>query len=175
MTQTKKHIVYRIWYGDTLVYVGRTNQPLQTRIRGHLMAKPMHRTIDINQVSMIEYHEFDTEADMNLYEIYLILTLHPPLNVDDKTRDYPTVTLPAIDWQIFSTPLWEKWKQKISEGQTNADKQRRRLREIPEEIAMYRQAYRERSISYEEMSNRIETLRKEEEDIRKDLYGIYHW
>lgn len=175
MTQTKKHVVYRIWYGDTLVYVGRTNQPLQTRIRGHLMAKPMHRSIDINQVSLIEYHEFDTEADMNLYEIYLILTLHPPLNVDDKTRDYPTVTLPAIDWKIFSTPLWEKWKQKISESQTNADKQRRRLREIPEEIAVYRQAYRERSISYEEMSNRIETLRKEEEDIRKDLYGIYYW
>jgi len=92
------------------------------------------RPADINQVSKIEYHEFDTEADMNLYEIYMILTLHPPLNVDDKTRDYPTVTLPAIDWQIFSTPLWEKWKQKISESQTNADIQRRRL---PREPAVF--------------------------------------
>jgi len=175
MSRTEKHTLYRIWYGDALVYVGRTNQPLQTRIRGHLMAKPMHRTIDINQVSKIEYHEFDTEADMNLYEIYMILTLHPPLNVDDKTRDYPTVTLPAIDWQIFSTPLWEKWKQKISESQTNADIQRRRLREIPEEIAMYRKAYRDGTMEKEAAYERIEELRQEEESVRKDLYGIYRW
>lgn len=36
-------LIYRIWYGDCLVYVGRTKQPLQSRIRGHLFNKPMHR------------------------------------------------------------------------------------------------------------------------------------
>ena len=46
-------IVYRIWYDSHIVYVGRTKQPLQSRIRGHLFNKPMHRTIDINHVSKI--------------------------------------------------------------------------------------------------------------------------
>ena len=71
----KKHTVYRIYYGDQIVYVGRTNQPLQDRIRGHLFAKPMHRTLNIDLVSKVEYAEFNTEADMNLYEIYYVLYL----------------------------------------------------------------------------------------------------
>ena len=80
-------LIYRIWYGNCLVYVGRTKQPLQSRIRGHLFSKPMHRTVNIEQVTKIEYAELGSEADMNLYEIYYILRLHPPLNVDDKARD----------------------------------------------------------------------------------------
>ena len=79
-------LIYRIWYGDCLVYVGRTKQPLQSRIRGHLFNKPMHRTVNIEQVTKIEYAELGSEADMNLYEIYYILRLHPPLNVDDKAE-----------------------------------------------------------------------------------------
>lgn len=171
MSQENKHTLYRIWYDDAIVYVGRTNQPLQTRIRGHLMAKPMHRTIDINQVSKIDYHEFETEADMNLYEIYLILTLHPPLNVDDKTRDYPTVVLPAIEWEIFSTPLWEKWKQKITEDQTEYDNMRRRLREIPEEISILRAKKRERKITQDMLNDELFKLREEDARIRSKLYG----
>lgn len=27
-------VLYRIYYGDTLVYIGRTKQPLQNRLRG---------------------------------------------------------------------------------------------------------------------------------------------
>lgn len=86
-------LIYRIWYGNCLVYVGRTKQPLQSRIRGHLFSKPMHRTVNIEQVTKIEYAELGSEADMNLYEIYYILRLHPPLNVDDKARDDLSVTL----------------------------------------------------------------------------------
>ena len=107
-------LVYRIWYGDNLVYIGRTKQPLQNRIRGHLFQKPMHRTISIELVTKIEYAEFETEADMNLYEIYFILKEHPPLNVDDKTRDYPTVDLPPVEWKEFTTPLWAKWQDETS-------------------------------------------------------------
>lgn len=42
------HTLYRIYYGDIIVYVGRTNQPLSTRIRGHLFKRPMHRTLNVN-------------------------------------------------------------------------------------------------------------------------------
>ena len=71
--------LYRIYYGDSIVYLGRTMQPLQNRIRGHLFKKPMHREICIEQVSKIEYATFKSQADMNLYEIYFINLWHPGL------------------------------------------------------------------------------------------------
>ena len=109
------HTVYRIYSGDYIVYVGRTNQPLRNRIRGHLFAKPMHRVIDINSVTKVDFHEFQTEADMNLYEIYYILKLHPPLNVDDNTRDNLTVEMPEVEFKEAEFPLWEKWKKQFVE------------------------------------------------------------
>jgi hypothetical protein len=106
-------ILYRIYYDDWIAYLGRTKQPLQSRIRGHLFQKPMHRTIYIEQVSKIEYAEFKTESDMNLYEVYFINLWKPPLNVDDKCKDDLTVQLPPVEWKVFNTKLWEKWKEEI--------------------------------------------------------------
>ena len=126
-------LIYRIWYGDCLVYVGRTKQPLQSRIRGHLFSKPMHRTINIEQATKIEYAELGSEADMNLYEIYYILRLHPPLNVDDKARDDLSVTLPELEWKEFTTPLWEGWRQEIAKQDSRIDHLRKRYAEIPQE------------------------------------------
>lgn len=34
-------LIYRIWYGNCLVYVGRTKQPLQSRIRGRTIKRGM--------------------------------------------------------------------------------------------------------------------------------------
>ncbi len=114
MNKLQGFILYRIWYGDVLVYLGRTKQPLQSRIHGHLFKKPMHRSISINLVTKIEYAEFSTEADMNLYEIYFINLWKPPLNIDDKCKDELTIRLPDIEWKTFTTPLWDKWKRKIA-------------------------------------------------------------
>lgn len=109
----KGFILYRIYYGDVIAYLGRTKQPLQARIRGHMFAKPMHRVININNVTKIEYTELKTEADMNLYEIYFINTWKPPLNVDDKARDELTITLPALEWKSFVPSKWDEWKSQL--------------------------------------------------------------
>lgn len=164
-------ILYRIFYGDTLVYVGRTKQPLQDRIRGHLFAKPMHRTIAISQVTKIEYASFETEADMNLYEIYFILKWHPPLNVDDKTRDYPTVELPDVEWMEFKTPLWKRWVETLDIKATERERMKRRLIDLPQEMAVLRSRYRMKEISEEEFEDKSEALIAENEDLRKKLYG----
>lgn len=107
--------LYRIFYGDRLVYLGRTNQKLQDRIRGHLFKKPMHRTIYAEHVTKIEYAEFESQADRNIYEIYYINLWKPALNIDDKVKDKVTVKLPDVKWHRFETPLWEKWKKQIEE------------------------------------------------------------
>lgn len=109
-------ILYKIWYGDCLVYLGRTKQPLQNRIRGHLFKKPMHRTIFIDQVTKIEYAEFQSEADMNVYEVYFINLYKPPLNCDDKANDDLHIQLPEVEWKIFTTHLWDKWKSDLQKS-----------------------------------------------------------
>ena len=113
MTSPQGFILYRIWYGDCLAYLGRTKQPLQSRMRGHMFAKPMHRAIDIHNVSKIEYTELQTEADMNLYEIYLINLWKPPLNIDDKARDNLTISLPDLKWTEFLPAKWDEWKREL--------------------------------------------------------------
>ena len=122
--------LYRIYYGDHLVYLGRTKQPLQNRIRGHLFKKPMHRELHIEQISKIEYSTFQTEADMYLYEIYFINLWHPPLNRDDKATDDLTVSLPPVEWKLFETPLWEKWKREIEENDAADAARKKRKMEI---------------------------------------------
>lgn len=109
-------ILYRIYYGDCLVYLGRTMQPLQNRIRGHLFKKPMHREIDITQVTKIEYATFQSQADLYLFEIYYINLWKPPLNKDDKAHDNLTIALPEVEWKLFTTHLWDKWKEEIAES-----------------------------------------------------------
>lgn len=122
--------LYRIYYDDVIVYLGRTMQPLQNRIRGHLFKRPMHRSIDIEQVSKIEFTTFNSQADMYLYEIYFINLWKPALNRDDKATDKLTVALPEVEWKLFETPLWEKWRAEIQKADEADEAKRRRKREL---------------------------------------------
>lgn len=168
-SRTKKHTLYRIYYGEHIVYVGRTNQPLGTRIRGHLLAKPMHRKLNIDLITRIEYAEFESEADMNLYEIYYILTLHPPLNVDDKTRDYPTVRLPEVEFTKAEFPLWNKWKKEILETGNEYQRLRARRNEIVEEQRVLRSMWHTGGLTEDEYYKKHDQLTKEASDITERL------
>ena len=142
--------LYRIYYGDCIVYLGRTMQPLKNRIRGHLFKKPMHRAIHIEQVSKIEYATFESEADMYLYEIYFINLWHPALNRDDKATDTLTVTLPEVNWVLFSTDLWEKWRSEIAAADAVDAERRRRKLEVFEKDREMRQKRRNGEITEDE-------------------------
>lgn len=168
-------LLYRIFYrnqsGENFIaYIGRTKQLLQTRIRGHLFAKPMHRTISIEQVTRIEYASLQTEADMNLYEIYYILKEKPPLNVDDKTRDGLTVELPELAWAEFEPPLWEKWREELRAMEDVRGKMRRRVNDIPQELRVLRSQRKMGEITEEEYWAKKDALTEEEREIRKKLY-----
>lgn len=158
----KGFIIYKIFYGNDIVYLGRTKQSLQNRIRGHLFKKPMHRSININLVTKIEYAEFKTEADMNLYEIYFINLYKPTLNIDDKVKDNLTITLPDVQWKPFNIPLWEKWQEKIKQ---NDEAEKMRSEEKKARTEMKRLLRRKKingEISEEDYWNYIEKLEEEE-------------
>ena len=103
-------------------------------MHGHMFAAPMHRAIDIHNVSRIEYTELSTEADMNLYEIYFINLWKPPLNIDDKAKDNLTISLPALTWEEFIPKNWEKWKRELnSEDMYGHHKSRNKKAQKPDE------------------------------------------
>lgn len=162
MEKVQGYVLYRIFYRDSIVYLGRTKQPLQNRIRGHLVSAPMHRTIDIEQVSKIEFARFQSEADMNLYEIYFINLWKPFLNVDDKCRDDLTVRLPDVEWteyKIIGTPIWEKWRNLLRDNDAALSSRRSKKSRLTEQLSIWRFAHRQGGISdetYEQLRSDIE-------------------
>lgn len=166
--KNQNFLLYRIYYGDTLVYLGRTRQALQTRIHEHLFKKPMARSLFIDQISKIEYTEFKSEADMNLYEIYFINLWKPPLNVDDKAKDALSVRLPEVTWSEFSTPLWNKWQQEIRDRDTQYDMHKSERAAMVEARRLLYYKRRNGEISEEEFEKAEDTWFKKFEKIEKD-------
>lgn len=166
MANSKSFILYKIWYGNELVYVGRTKQPLQTRLRGHFFKKPMHRSININLVTKVEYAIFQTEADMNVYEIYFINLWKPTLNIDDKCFDELTVSLPNVEWNEFTTHLWDKWKQEIN-AIDNACRMKKNEQQAKLEMdRLMRQKWCNGEITEDDYYNYLET----ENEIKEEIY-----
>lgn len=139
MKSPQGFVLYKIFYGENLVYLGRTKQPLDRRLHGHYFNKPMHRKIDISQSIKIEYAIFQTEADMNLYEVYFINALKPPLNCDDRAQDNLTVTLPAITWTPYIPPLMQNW---IERQREIVEMERAKAQEKQQKRSEYREAHK---------------------------------
>lgn len=160
MKAERKNILYKIYYakeggGDVLVYLGRTHQPLNNRLRGHFMKAPMMRELDPRQVSKIEYAEFKTEADMFLYEIYFINKLKPPLNKDDKSKEKLTVDLPPVPFQNYDCSLLAKWCGAVEEKDAEHEQRRKGKLELIELRSQVRkQLHEDKSLSPEEKSER---------------------
>ena len=106
------YIIYKIYYGNELVYIGRTKQNLKDRLRLHFFCNPLVKKIDIFDTTKIEYTLFNTEADMFLYEVYLINLYHPVLNKDDNAHDDLTIYLPEPQFYPYWDKIIDKWKEK---------------------------------------------------------------
>jgi hypothetical protein len=134
MTDRRANTLYKIYYGDLVVYLGRTRQPINTRLRGHFFGKPMHRKIDLPSVTRIEIAQCKTVADMYLYEVYYINSLHPPLNCDDKAHDDLTVSLEPLEWREHWPHLMEDWAKELREKDDENTRRRMaaRARELSE-------------------------------------------
>ena len=118
------HTLYKVHYSYGLAYLGRTKQPLQRRLHGHFFKKRLHRELDINAVTLIEKADLPTEADMLLYELYLINQLKPPLNQANKTRDELTVELPPLEFKPYHCRLMDKWKAQLIERDKAEEQER---------------------------------------------------
>lgn len=118
MASPKGFIVYRMFYGDAVVYVGRTRQPLQTRMHSHFHKSAYTMLLDINYISRIEYCQLKSAADMAVAEVYFINKMHSDLNKDDHMKDELTFSIPeldALEWHEFLPSNWDKWKEEFKD------------------------------------------------------------
>lgn len=107
------YILYKIYYGDELVYIGRTKQDLQKRLRQHFFdGNAIVKKLDILQTTKIEYCLCPTEADMIVLEVYLIAKYRPRINKDDKPKDELTIYLDEPRFYPYWLPIIDKWKEK---------------------------------------------------------------
>lgn len=176
----RKNILYKIFYRheetneDVLIYLGRTHQPLNNRLRGHFLKSPMMRSLDPRLVSRIEYADFKTEADMFLYEIYFINKWKPPLNVDDKSKEELTVDLPPVSFQIFDCTLLDKWRQIVQEEDLNYQRQQKEKRDLMEEYqTMRKKIFRDENLTPEEKSERWYKWLETEFEPRKQNLNVF--
>lgn len=166
----KVFVLYKIYYGDALAYLGRTTQALNQRLHGHFFKHPNMREIDIRLVSKIEYAEFSSEADMYLYEIYFINKLKPPLNRDDKARDELTVDLPQVKFNPFDCALMEKWEKEVGEKDVVYHDAQDRVRKITEDISTLRSKYhKKKEMTEEEYWEKREILTQEKKQLQSFL------
>ena len=106
------YIVYRIYYDDKIIYIGRTKQHLIDRMRMHFFGNPYMPKIDIFRTTKIDYALFNSESDQFVYEVYLINLYHPELNFHDASHDSLTISLPEPKFYNWENPILEKWKEK---------------------------------------------------------------
>jgi len=157
--QQIKHTLYKIYYDCGLVYVGRTNQKLNDRLRGHFFKTPMMRNIDIEAVTFIESAELLTESNMVLYEVYYICRLKPPLNGVGMARDDLTVDLPPLNFKPYDCKLMDKWKAQITERDREHSRLSAEQRKIAETKRALRNQRRDGSITEVEYWERLEALK----------------
>lgn len=91
---------------DELLYVGKSNAGLLERA----MCSAKERAT--GGFKRIELVEFDTNADVSIYEIYYITRLKPKLNKESSCKDAPSFELPDIgrhySVDIISEEEWHR-------------------------------------------------------------------
>ena len=145
MDEDKKYTVYRVYYGDRVVYVGRTSQDISRFVNSMIMGKSK---LDIDRITDIDSHEFVNDADSRLYCLYETVRLKPELNID-VANDDPLVSLPDIGW----VSIWANGKDYAriaSERQSHVRKLESRLKELQKFYAEFEGRYKSGNISLED-------------------------
>lgn len=163
MQSPKGYILYKIYYDNHLVYLGRTKQPLINRIKTHCFKDPTVRSIEIDKISKIEYCILPTEADMFIYEIYYINIYKPPLNVDDKAKDNFTFgSLPEVEWLEWDyEDTLKNWSEQMGTHDNQLMFRKKEKKARRDYTKLMKERFQNGEISEEEYTDFIEKMRKE--------------
>lgn len=95
----KYYCLYRFLNeSNEIIYIGKTcSTNPQWRFNSHNSHGHLPKEC-YAETKLIEMTELKTEADVMVYEPYLINTYKPKYNTDFKTEDNLTITLPDLEW-----------------------------------------------------------------------------
>lgn len=82
----KHYCVYRLLdENNKVLYIGKSEQ-LKIRIVNHIRGKSNIPDECCKKIKRVEFLEFETEADMDLFEIYAISYYQPPYNKEGVSK-----------------------------------------------------------------------------------------
>lgn len=93
--------LYKVFYEEGLVYIGRTIQPLSRRLKDHYCRKHRLKELSQERITRVEYATCESLSDLYVYEVFYINRLKPILNKDDKAHDSLNLELPPLQWILF--------------------------------------------------------------------------
>lgn len=160
MGNEKQFIIYKIYYGDILTYIGQTAQQIDRRLHKHFFAASHIRKIDPRAVTKVEVANCVTRADMNVYEKYYIELLKPSLNCLEKDTDLLTIRLPDLNFFPVDIPLMAKWRARIADREN--------------EESLQKKANHERFLALQELKRRRRCGEVSEDDydiLRDELFN----
>ena len=158
----KAYTIYKIYYGEELVYIGKTGMQLNQRLRTHFFKTPMVRMIDITQVSKIE-HASMSQADMIVMELYLINKCKPIMNAANKARDELSFEIQEPIFELYECELMGKWANKIEDNDRHYAAEKVRKKEREKERLALRVKRREGEITEDEYWDQYEELEQQED------------
>lgn len=113
----KQNILYKIYMGHRCVYIDETNIDLTATLRAKFF--DTENAIDIERVSKIEFCILPSQADCLIYKTYLVNTIKPIYNKENRARDTVSqnIILPELSFREYSDPILDKWKQLLKNEQ----------------------------------------------------------
>lgn len=124
------YCVYRLLdYKDSVLYIGKSMQ-MKQRIANHLRGKSNIPEECCKQIKRVEFLEFETEVDMDLFEIYAISYFQPPYNKECTSKiglieiDMPKIwneLLLDSFYKVIKTETIKGKKQKLEYDNSEID------------------------------------------------------
>ncbi|MGM9988307.1 MAG: GIY-YIG nuclease family protein [Bacillaceae bacterium] len=121
-----RNCVYRFFNKeDEVIYVGRTSQGVEKRIKEHFSSQGHLDPVCYKDVQKVDYCSFQTIAETKIYELYLINLYKPKYNTADK--EHKTLKLKIN----VSKLKWEDYDFTTKEEKEKDDNEKliQRLRE----------------------------------------------
>lgn len=101
----RRPLVFRIWYGDEIVYVWYTSKYLTTALRNVFFG--VHQRVDVTKVTKVDYQGKRSLADAAVYAMYYKHLFNPTLQY--VSPGPLTIHLKQYKWTEFTSPVFARW------------------------------------------------------------------
>lgn len=167
----EKYYVYRFLdESKEVVYVGKTKQPIEKRMRIHFSNSGHLGKRQIAKVKCVEFIELENRTEMDIAELYYINKWKPLFNIQSKYDDDCLTYSRDDTWEVFDLDIIREKEKEIPS----------RLRvevvftEVDADLVEYLEMNDMPRASQIKMALRAQIQRVEEEELDKRIERLLH-